>query len=71
VPLAPFLFLPGTKTLALAIGVTGVALFAIGALLSLFTGKSALLSGLRMFALGSAAGGISYAVGLALGVSIA
>lgn len=71
VPLAPFLFGPGTKALVLAIGVTGVALFAIGALLSLFTGRSALLSGLRMLALGSAAGAITYAVGLVLGVSIA
>jgi len=71
VPLAPFLFVPGTKALALAVGVTGVALFAIGALLSLFTGRSAVLSGLRMLALGSAAGALTYAIGFVLGVSIA
>jgi len=71
VPLAPFLFVPGTKALALSIGLTGIALFAIGALLSLFTGRSAVLSGLRMLALGSAAGAITYAVGVMLGVSIA
>jgi len=71
VPLLSLLFLPGGKALAVAIGVTGVALFAIGALLSLFTGKSAAMSGLRMLALGSAAGAFTYAIGVMLGVSIA
>ena len=44
-PLAPFLWAPGDRALPLAIGVTAVALFAIGALLSLFTGRSAALRG--------------------------
>jgi VIT1/CCC1 family predicted Fe2+/Mn2+ transporter len=37
-PLAPFMLMSGSRTLPVAIGVTAVALFAVGALLSLFTG---------------------------------
>jgi vacuolar iron transporter family protein len=49
---------------------TAIALFAVGATLSLFTGRSAILSGLRMLAIGAAAGGITYLVGKLLGVSL-
>ncbi len=68
-PLAPFLWAPGDRALPLAIGITAVALFSIGALLSLFTGRSALYAGLRMLALGSAAGAVTYAIGRLFGVA--
>ena len=45
-------------------GVTAVALFGIGALLSLFTGRSAVRSGLRMLALGGAAALVTHASAL-------
>ena len=48
-----------------------VALFARGATLSLFTGRSTLLSGLRMLAIGAAAGGVTFMIGRLLGVSVA
>ena len=51
-------------------GVAAVALFAVGATLSLFTGRNAVLSGLRMLAIGAAAGGVTYMVGRMLGVSV-
>jgi len=69
-PLAPFIFAPGPRALPIAIGVTALALFGVGALLSLFTGRNALYSGLRMLMLGALAGGITFLVGHFAGVSI-
>ena len=43
----------GRARLPIAIGVTAVALFRVGALLSLFTGRNALYSGARMLVLGA------------------
>jgi VIT1/CCC1 family predicted Fe2+/Mn2+ transporter len=70
IPLLPLLFGAGSASLAAAIVLTAMALFGVGATLSLFTGRSALLSGLRMLAIGAAAGGITYLVGKLLGVSL-
>lgn len=70
IPLTPFLFGSGSSALLATIVVTGGALFGVGATLSLFTGRSALMSGLRMFAIGAAAGGVTYMVGSLLGVSL-
>lgn len=67
----PFLLLKGGAALGTSIGVTAVALFAVGAAISLFTGRSALRDGLRMFAIGSVAGALTYSVGKLLGVSLA
>ena len=69
VPLAPFVLATGAAMLPIAIGVTAVALFGVGAVLSLFTGRSALLSGLRTLALGALAGGVTFAIGRMFGVS--
>ena len=71
VPLAGFLFSQGGKALAGSILLTGCALFAVGATISLFTGRSALRSGLRMLAIGGAAGALTYGIGHLLGVSLA
>ena len=49
---------------------TLIALFAIGTVLSLFTGRSALRGGLRMVLIGAAAGAISYAIGHVLGAAV-
>ena len=69
-PLAPFVVSPGPRALPIAIGATAVALFGVGALLSLFTGRNALYSGARMMALGAMAGGITFAIGRLAGVAI-
>jgi len=71
IPLMPFLVAEGAASLVVAIVATGVALFAIGAALSLFTGRSALRSGLRMLAIGAGAGGFTYLIGAMLGVTLA
>ncbi len=69
-PLLPFLLLAGPSALPVAAAITGAALFGIGATLSLFTGRGALFSGLRMLALGALAGGITYAIGRLFGVGL-
>ena len=70
VPLVPFLVTDGPKALVCAIVVTALALFGVGATISLFTGRSAGSSGFRMLLIGSAAGGITYGIGSLLGVSL-
>ncbi|HEX8713947.1 MAG TPA: VIT1/CCC1 transporter family protein [Solirubrobacteraceae bacterium] len=68
-PLAPWLLGSGTRALVWTIGVAALGLFGVGATLSLFTGRSAVLSGLRMLALGAAAGAITFGLGHLLGVA--
>lgn len=69
-PLAPFVFGAGPVALATAIALTLTGLFAVGASLSLFTGRGALLSGLRMTAIGGLAGALTFAIGRLVGVSV-
>src|SRR5262249_47376506 len=62
VPLAPFFFASSGLALPIAIAVTAIALFGVGAALSLFTGRNAIYSGLRMLALGTLAGGVTFLI---------
>jgi VIT1/CCC1 family predicted Fe2+/Mn2+ transporter len=48
-----------------------LALFGVGALISIFTARGPITSGLRMLGIGLLASAITYAVGWLLGVSIA
>jgi vacuolar iron transporter family protein len=67
-PLIPFLL--GTANgVAVAAAISGAALFVVGALLSLFSGKNAWLSGLRMLAIGAAAAAATYGIGSLFNVS--
>ncbi|MGD9787107.1 MAG: VIT1/CCC1 transporter family protein [Sulfuricellaceae bacterium] len=70
VPLLPFFFSVGQSGLLAAVSLTALALFGIGSAISLFTGRHALLGGLRMLAIGSAAGAATYFIGKVLGVAI-
>ena len=70
IPLAPFLLACGRHALFASIGLTAIALFAVGAAISLFTGRSALHDGTRMLLIGGTAGALTYAIGAALGVSL-
>jgi VIT1/CCC1 family predicted Fe2+/Mn2+ transporter len=70
VPLLPFVFGSGTAaTLAAIIG-SGVSLFAVGAAMSLLTGRSWSFSGVRMLLIGATAAAITYGVGSLIGVSV-
>jgi VIT1/CCC1 family predicted Fe2+/Mn2+ transporter len=70
VPLAPYLFLSSTSALYGSVAFTGLALFSVGATLSLFTGRNAIQGGLRMLAIGALAGGATYLIGHLLGVTL-
>ncbi len=69
-PVVPFLFLHGDFAVIGSLAFSAAALFAIGALTSIFTGRSALLTGLRQVAIGLAAAAITYGLGRLLGVSL-
>lgn len=67
-PIIPFLLgLP--HGVAIAAAMSGAALFVVGAVLSLFSGRSALLGGLRMLLIGSAAAVATYMIGSLFDVS--
>jgi vacuolar iron transporter family protein len=69
-PLIPFLLGACNKAVIIAASISGTALFVVGALLSLFSGKSAWLSGLRMLAIGAvAAAAATYGIGSLFNVS--
>jgi len=71
VPLLPFLTgLSGTRALAGTCLLTVLALLVVGLGLSLFTGRDAWRSALRMVLIGGGAGVVSFIVGRALGVVI-
>lgn len=69
-PLLPFLLGARVRALAATVALTLGALFAVGAATSLFTGRSALRSGLRMTFIGALAGAATYGVGHLFGVSV-
>jgi VIT1/CCC1 family predicted Fe2+/Mn2+ transporter len=71
VPMAPFIFSSGVAAVLAAITASAVAIFAVGAAMSLFTGRSAWWSGLRMLLVGAIAAGITFGVGRLLHVSVA
>ncbi|HWQ39263.1 MAG TPA: VIT1/CCC1 transporter family protein [Burkholderiales bacterium] len=70
IPLLPFLFSAGGGALAVSIALTAAALFAVGSALSLFTGRQAFAGGLRMLAIGGAAGALTFLIGKWLGVTL-
>jgi vacuolar iron transporter family protein len=69
IPLAPFALRLESPVLITA-GLAGAALFAVGSLLSLFTGRGALRGGLRMLAIGGTSALATYLIGTLLGVSL-
>jgi VIT1/CCC1 family predicted Fe2+/Mn2+ transporter/rubrerythrin len=70
VPVLPYLFTAGQAAFFAALGLSLVALFAVGAGVSLLTGRGTLFSGLRQVGIGAAAAAITYAVGTLIGVSV-
>jgi len=70
IPLLPFLFGKSPWSLSVSIGLTATALFAVGSVLSLFTGQGALRGGGRMLLIGAAAGTLTFMIGRVLGVTL-
>lgn len=70
IPLVPFLLKNNSWSLEISVSLTAIALFLVGALLSLFTNKNAFKSGLRMLFIGCLAGAITFIIGRWVGVSL-
>lgn len=70
IPLLPFLVSDGALTLWVSMALSAVGLFAVGAVISLFTGRNAWLSGARMLGIGMAAGATTWLTGRFLGVTL-
>lgn len=70
-PLIPYLIGASAHGILIASSISGVALFVVGAVLSLFSGKSALLGGLRMLLIGAAAAAATYGIGVLFNVATA
>ncbi len=71
VPVIPYLFGGGTVIFVTSFVASLAALFLVGSLVSLLTGRSLLFSGFRQVGLGAAAAAITYLVGHVIGVSVA
>jgi vacuolar iron transporter family protein len=69
IPLIAFLF-PLSAPVPVAMGVSASALFVVGCILSLFTGRSALWGGMRMVLLAGFAGACTFLLGRWLGVQM-
>ena len=63
VPVVPLWMLPAGPAVLVSIALAAIALFLVGALLSLFTGRGAWTSGLRMLGIGTLAGVLTWLIG--------
>lgn len=70
IPLIPFLFPTGPASLLGTIVAMEIGLLLVGGLMSLFTGRSALWSAIRMALLGSGAAAATFSIGWALGIAV-
>ncbi len=71
VPVIPYLFGGGTLPLVFSLGLSLLALFIVGAGVSLLTGRGLLFSGARQLGIGLAAAAVTYLIGSLIGVSTA
>ena len=70
IPLIPFLFTSGSAAVIAGIVTAAVGLFVIGALISLLTGRSAVLTGMRQLVFGLLAAGLTFGLGRLIGATI-
>ncbi len=70
IPLIPFLVTGGPPAIIGAAVLSAIGLFALGAAITLLTGKDALHSGLRQVGFGLAAAAITFGIGALLGTAI-
>jgi VIT1/CCC1 family predicted Fe2+/Mn2+ transporter len=69
IPLLPFLIGQSGWNLQISMVLTGISLFSIGAILSLYTNRNPFLLGSRMLAIGVGAGILTYAIGRMIGAA--
>lgn len=70
VPVIPFFFAQGGTAAMLSVGFSMMALFLLGAAITLFTGRPALFSGLRQVIFGLAAAALTFGIGRLIGVNL-
>src|SRR5262249_46699300 len=63
VPMLPYIFTAGSTALILSAVLSCLALFGVGALLSIFTARGPIFTGMRMLGIGLLAAGITFIVG--------
>lgn len=71
IPVIAFFFFDGMAAIAGSIGLSILGLFAIGAAITLFTGRTVWFSGARQVLFGLAAAAVTFFIGRLLGVSLA
>ena len=69
-PVAPFLFHEGMPAVYVSIGLSAAGLFLLGAVITLFTGRTVLYSGFRMVIFGLLAAAVTFGIGRLIGVSV-
>jgi VIT1/CCC1 family predicted Fe2+/Mn2+ transporter len=70
IPVIPYFMLQGQPAFIASAAICGVALFLVGALISIFTGRNMAYSGFRMVGIGAITSGITFLVGRLLGVTV-
>jgi VIT1/CCC1 family predicted Fe2+/Mn2+ transporter len=70
IPIVPFLFGGGDLVLIVSFALSLAALFVLGALVSLLTGRNLVFSGLRQVGIGAAAAIVTFTVGRLIGVNV-
>jgi VIT1/CCC1 family predicted Fe2+/Mn2+ transporter len=71
VPVLPFVFASGAAAVTASLALSALALFGLGAGITLFTARSPLRSGLRSVLFGLAAAAGTYGIGRLIGVTVA
>ena len=69
IPVLPYLVAGGPSALLVSLGLSLVALFCVGAAVSLLTGRGLIFSGVRQLAIGLAAAVVTYIIGSIIGVA--
>ena len=70
IPVIPFFFLSGTTGAVASLASSAIGLFAIGAAITLMTGRSVWVSGGRQVLFGLAAAAVTFGIGKLMGVSL-
>jgi len=70
IPVLPFVFAGGWTAVGIGAAVSALALFGIGAAITVLTGRSVWRTGLRQLALGLSAAGLTFVIGRLVGVAV-
>jgi vacuolar iron transporter family protein len=70
IPVLPFFFTTGTNAVVISIALSTVGLFLLGAVISFFTGRSAIYSGFRMVIFSLLAAAITFGIGRLIGTRL-